>query len=229
MTYNLNTQLTAGNTDVLKASAGVIEALNWRYAVQAFDSEHKIADDTWRTLEESLRLAPSSLGLQPWKFIVVTDDEVKAQLVEYSYGQRKVAENSHLLVIASKTDYTAEDTAEFMALNARVRGVETTSLDGYAAMINGAASSRSPEERADWLRRQAYIPLGMFLTAAALLRVDVAPMEGFVPAEYNRILGLDGTGYSATVIAAAGYRSQDDKYGHLPKVRYSHADVFLHI
>ncbi|HEX8833439.1 MAG TPA: NAD(P)H-dependent oxidoreductase [Abditibacteriaceae bacterium] len=224
MTLNSTNQL-----DVSVSESEVLEALNWRYAVQQFDTSRTIPEDTWKTLEEALRLAPSSLGLQPWKFIVVTDPQIKQQLVEHSYGQTKVAENSHLLVIASKTDYTGGDTEEFIALNARVRGVETTSLAGLAGMINGTVSGLSAEALAVYLQQQAFIPLGMFLAAAAMLRVDAAPMGGFVPAEYNRILGLDGTGYTATVIAAAGYRSDDDKYGHLPKVRYAREDVFLDI
>jgi nitroreductase len=205
------------------------EALNWRYAVQQFDPTRQIPETVWRTLEESLRLAPSAYGLQPWKFIVVTDTQVKAELVEHSYGQSKIADASHLLVIAARTDYTPDDTARYMARTAEVREVEPASLGGFASMINGTAASLTAEERAAWLKRQVYIPLGMFLATAALLRVDAAPMEGFIAEEYDRVLGLTGSGYSTAVIAAAGYRAEDDKYASLPKVRYAHEDVFMHI
>jgi nitroreductase len=211
------------------SEAEVLEALNWRYAVQQFDSERKIADSTWKTLEESLRLSPSTIGIQPWKFIVITDQQLKEKLVEHSYGQSKIVGASHLLVIAAKTDFTPEDTKRLIDRYVEVRGVEPSSLDGLAAMINGGAAAHTPESRANWLKRQVYIPLGMFLATAAMLRVDAGPMEGFVPAAYDEILGLTGTGYTAAVIVAAGYRSTDDKYASLPKVRHAHDDVFVHI
>ena len=231
MIYDLQTNtVTKHETEYsIKAGVKLVAALNWRYATQSFDSTRKIPDATWETLEESLRLAPSAFGLQPWKFIVVTDQHIKESLVEHSYGQSKIADASHLLVIAARTRYTPDDTARFIARNAQVRGVEATSLDGLASMINGTIAGRTLEQTAEWLKRQAYIPLGFFLTAAALIGVDAGPMEGFSPEGYDEVLGLKGSDYSATVVAAAGYRAPNDKYAHLPKVRYAPEDVFLHI
>lgn len=207
----------------------LLDALNWRYAVKVFDENRKVSDEDWKTLEDATLLSPSSFGLQPYQIIVVTDPDTKAKLREVAWNQGQVTQCSHLVVFAAKKHWTEEDTGHFIDLNAQVRGVESTSLAGYAGMINGSVSSRTPEDVAAWTKRQAYIALGVFLAAAAFLKVDACPMEGFSPEQFDEILGLTDTDYSSAVIAAAGYRSEEDKYAHLPKVRYPHDELFRHV
>ena len=88
-------------------------------------------------------------------------------------------------------------------------------------LINGPRGKIAQE----WATRQTYIALGNLMTCAAVLGVDACPMEGFVPAEYDRVLGLNGSGYASVVCCALGYRSANDKYAGLAKVRYETSDL----
>ena len=201
-------------------------ALRWRYATKQFDASKKLSDEQWSALQESLHLAASSFGLQPWKFIVVTDETKKAALVPDAWGQSQVADCSHLVVIAAKKTMTPEDVDTLLQATAQQRDMEASSLEGYRGMMVGTLSARTPEFIADWNARQCYVPLGSLLTAAALMQVDACPMEGLVPEKFDAQLGLTGSDYTSVVMCALGFRSEDDKYAHLAKVRYEAGDVF---
>jgi len=211
-------------------AAHLLEHLQWRYATKVFDATKTIAPEVWKTLEETLVLTPSSHGLQPWKFIVITDKELKTKLRTHSWNQAQVTDCSHYVVFATIKKLSEADIDNYLARTAEVRGSTLESMKGYRGMmvgdlIHGARSKIIGE----WAARQAYIALGNFMTSAALLQVDTCPMEGFVPAEYDKVLGLDARNLTASVCCAAGYRSELDKYAHLPKVRYSAKDVVEHI
>ncbi len=210
------------------AKQQLIEQLNWRYAVKRFDPSRKISATDWHTLEQTLVLAPSSYGLQPWKFFVIDNSELRAALLPASWGQSQITEASHLLVFAVNNRLAAEDVDRYLRRIADVRGVPVESLAGMRKMVLGSVN-RKPEEVQTWSTRQAYIALGGFLTAAALLGIDACPMEGFEPAKYDQILGLDKLGYGSVVLATAGYRAADDKYAQLAKVRFEHGDVVQHL
>ncbi len=204
----------------------LLRVLDARYAVKLFDANRKIDDATWQTLEKALVLSPSSFGLQPWKFVVITDDALKAELLPHAWNQPSVTSASHLVVFFAKNVLGDEDVQKLMTATAEIRHMSQESLDGYAGMIGGAISHMAPEDMLNWNKRQVYIALGQLLASAALLGVDACPMEGFVGPKFDEILGVEG--YSATVIATAGYRSPDDKYGDLPKVRYSQSELIEH-
>jgi nitroreductase len=208
----------------------LLHHLQWRYATKMFDATKTIAPEIWNVLEAALVLSPSSFGLQPWKFIVITDKEVRAKLLPHSWGQKQVTECSHYVVFASIKKLCEADIDHFIAHSAKVRGSTLESLKGYRGMmvgdlIHGARSKVISE----WAARQAYIALGNFMTSAALLQVDTCPMEGFVPEEYDKILGLEARGLTAAVCCAAGHRSADCKYASLPKIRFHASDVVEHI
>jgi nitroreductase len=212
------------------APSALLANLHWRYATKVFDSQKTIAPDIWKALEETLILTPSSYGLQPWKFIVITDKELRAKLHSHSWNQAQVVDCSHYVVFASLTNVTEADIDKFLARTAEVRGVSVESLNAYRGMMIGDVVQGPRSKISDeWAARQAYIALGNFMTAAALLQVDTCPMEGFVPAEYDKILGLPAKGLTATVCCAAGYRSEGDKHASLPKVRFSAEEVVEHI
>ncbi|WP_193214918.1 NAD(P)H-dependent oxidoreductase [Luteolibacter marinus] len=199
----------------------LIDQLNWRYATKQFDPDRKIPADQWAALEEALVLSPSSLGLQAWGFVVVEDPAVREELKAVSWGQAQVTDASHLVVFTARTDYTEADIETYMQRISEVRGVPVESLAPFREMVSGSVNGQSPEARAQWLARQPYLALGVLLTAAALMGIDACPMEGIVPAEYNRILGLGEKGLTALAVATVGYRSEDDKYASLPKVRFA--------
>ena len=210
------------------SNESLVRQLNWRYATKRFDPARKIQPPDWRTLEQALVLSPSSYGLQPWRFIVVTDPEVRAKLRAAAYNQPQVTDASHLVVFAVKKDLGPADVDRFLARVSEVRGVPADSLAGYRNMLLGAVS-RPKEQVHAWAARQAYIALGTFLTTAALLEIDACPMEGFDPAKFDEILGLDRQGYTAVVIATAGYRAEDDANAKLPKVRFAPEDVIVSV
>ena len=207
----------------------LLDALQWRYATKRFDPAKKISAADWATLEQALILTPSSYGLQPWKFLVITDPVLKAKLRPASWNQSQIEDCSHLVVFLGKEDITEADLDRFVARTAEVRGTSLESLAGYKGfmmgdLVNGARHAVIGE----WAARQVYIAFGNFMTAAALLGIDTCPIEGLEPAKYDEILGLKGTGYRTLAACPAGYRAADDKYASLAKVRYAAEDVIEH-
>jgi nitroreductase len=204
----------------------LISSLQWRYATKVFDSTRTIDPATWQALEETLVLSPSSYGLQPWKFIAITDRELRAKLRPHSWDQAQVTDCSHYVVFASLRKIGEADIDRFLKRASDVRGSTIDSLAGYRnMMINDVVRGPRSQAANEWAARQAYIALGNLMTAAALLQVDTCPMEGFSPPKYDEILGLEARGLTAAVCCAVGYRSPADKYAGLPKVRFAVDDV----
>jgi nitroreductase len=206
----------------------IVKQLNWRYATKRFDPARRISAEDWATLEHSLVLSPSSYGLQPWKFFVVNDPQVRAKLKPAAWNQSQITDASHLVVLAIKKELGPADVEHFIGRVAHVRKAPKESLDGYKNMILASVNRPRPEVSA-WATQQAYIALGTFLATAALLGIDTCPMEGFDAEKFNQILGLDKHGASAVVVATAGYRAEDDHHAKLPKVRFEHGDVVVHV
>ena len=207
----------------------LLQQLNWRYATKKFDSTKKISATDWAVLEQALILTASSYGLQPWKFIVVTDPALKAKLRPASWNQSQVEDCSHLVVFAAQQDITEADVDRFVARIAEVRGATIESLAGYKGfmmgdLVNGPRHAIIQE----WAARQTYIAMGNLLTSAAVLGIDTCPFEGIEPAKYDDILGLKGSGYATVAACPLGYRAADDKYASAPKVRFEAKDVIDH-
>ncbi len=206
----------------------LIQDLKWRYATKKFDATKKIPAATWTTLEQATVLAPSSYGLQPWRFIVVNDAAKRKQLQAVSWNQPQIVDASHLIVFARRTEMTAADVQRYIDDIAKKRGMPAAALDGYKGMMLGTINTPG-FPAADWAARQTYIALGFFLAAAAALHVDACPMEGITASAYDEILGLTAQGYAAVVVATAGYRAADDANAGYAKVRFDHNDVVKHV
>jgi nitroreductase len=199
----------------------LLDAMQWRYATKVFDATKKIPAEVWSALEKTLVLTPTSYGLQPYQFLIVQDAAKRAALLPHSWNQKQVVECSHYVVFTARTEMTAADVDRLIARIADVRQIAPDSIKFYRDMMMGDIVN-GPRGKAahEWAARQSYIALGNLMTAAALVGVDACPMEGINPAEYDKILGLDGTGYKTVVALALGYRGAGDKYATLPKVRY---------
>jgi nitroreductase len=211
------------------STESLIHRMNWRYATKKFDASRKIPASVWSALEQALVLAPSSFGLQPWKFIVVQDPALRAKLQPASWNQSQIVDASHLVVFTYKKDLSVSDVERFVKLTAKVRGVPEAALDTYKQMM--VSFVKRAEQGFDinaWASDQLYIALGTFLTAAAVLGVDACPMEGIEPQKYDEILGLEKEGCRTAVVATAGYRADDDKYAAAPKVRYPASEIIAH-
>jgi nitroreductase len=199
----------------------LLDALNWRYATKTFDKTKQISAADWETLMQALRLAPSSFGLQPWKFIEVTSSEIRKKLRQAAWNQPQVEDASKLLVLTAKRTMGASDVELWMAELATQRKVPVKDLSGYKQMILGFLSARPgdnslPERTA----RQVYLALGFLLSSAALVEFDACPMEGFIQSQVDEILQLTGSEFTSIVLCPMGYRSQEDAHANMPKVRY---------
>jgi len=204
----------------------ILEQLNWRYAVKAFDRSRKLSAEQWHVLSESLRLSPSSYGLQPWKFLVVQNPALRKQLRTVSWNQSQIEDCSHLVVFTTLRKMTPAYIQQFIRATASTRGQKPEELAGYEKMMvtnltdNGRGETLQP-----WTQRQAYIAMGFLMETAALLGVDTCPIEGLDPAKYDEILNLTGTDYATVATVALGHRSTEDGYQRLKKVRFASSDV----
>jgi nitroreductase len=201
-------------------------ALEWRYATKRFDPSRKLSPEDWKVLENSLLLAPSSYGLQPWKFLVIENPAVRGELREVSWKQGQVTDSSHFVVLLYKENVDEEFVNKYLQRIADVRGVSRESLDGFYQMlmqnvVKGKAGAAMP----DWTRRQTYIAMGFLMESAALLKIDACPMEGLDPDAYDKILGLQGSGWKTGAAVALGYRHPEDVYQSATKVRFSSESV----
>lgn len=202
------------------------QLLHWRYACKQFDAARQIPAAAWEQLEASLVLAPSSFGLQPWRFLVVESADVRASLRQLAWGQSQVTDASHFVVFAAQRTMTPAHVDRFIATAANTRGVPADALAGYKSMIQGFVSQGwASKDLLAWNTRQVYLALGQFMTAAACLGVDTCPMEGIDPAGFDRVLGLENSEFTTVVGCAAGYRSSNDKYAAAAKVRYPRNEI----
>ena len=209
--------------------AQLLASLEWRYATKAFDTR-KLPDATWAALEESLRLTPSSFGLQPWKFIVVNDPTLRTKLRPVSWNQSQVTDASHLVVFARRTEVTEQDVNEFFSQIVADRKIDAAVIEPYRQMmLGGVVKGKDAAAQKDWAARQLYIALGQLMGAAAAMAIDTCALEGIDPAAYTEILGLKGTGYEVVVACAVGYRSAEDKYAGMKKIRFPAARVISRV
>ncbi|WP_222983594.1 NAD(P)H-dependent oxidoreductase [Flagellimonas meishanensis] len=204
----------------------VLEHRNWRYATKKFDSNKKVSDEDLKTLLEATRLSASSYGLQPYHVIVVSDQEIKEKLKPASWGQNQVTDASHVLVFANFTDFGEELVDDYLDNVGTTRKVSVDKLKGYSDFMKSKLLELPSETKQNWTSKQAYIAFSNTMQAAAELKIDTCPMEGFQAEAYNDILGLNEKNLNAAVVLAVGYRSAEDETQHLPKVRKSKEELF---
>ena len=206
----------------------LIEQLNKRYATKKFDTSKKIPAQDLATLLEAIRLSASSYGLQAYKVIVVENNEIRKQLRSVSWDQSQITDASQLLVFAVETDADESTVDRFVDNIAKTRNMDTKDLAGYSDMMK-STFGRPNEAVQNWLTHQVYIGLGFGLVAAAQMDIDACPMEGFDSDKYDEILGLKEKNLHSVVLLTVGYRSSEDGYQHLAKVRRSKEDFFINI
>jgi nitroreductase len=206
----------------------LIERLQWRYAVKRFDATRTLDQATWQALEASLVLTPSSYGLQPWRFVVVTDPAIKAQLPAISWNQQQPQDCSHMICFAARKSMDEAYVNRYIESVAQTRGLPTEAVAGYRNVLLSTVNS-TVGKHLDWNARQVYIALGQLMAAAAVLHVDACPMEGIDTVAYDKLLGLSDTDYTCVVGCALGYRHAEDKAASAAKVRFAAADVVVHV
>jgi len=205
----------------------ILSKLNTRYATKVFDPTKKVSEADMEKLLEAIRLSASSYGLQPYKILVVEDPQIRAELRKFAWDQSQITDASALLIFAADVDTNAKSVDEFVDLVSHTRNIPKDALSGYADMMKGSIQGQTPEQIETWVSKQAYIALGFGLVTAAILDLDACPMEGFSPSDFDRILDINKLGLKSKVIMAVGYRSDEDHYAHLAKVRQKKEDLFI--
>lgn len=167
------------------------------------------------------------MGLQPYKILMVEDPELRAELRKAAYDQPQITDASALLIFAVNYNADEKSADDFISMIAKTRNVTTESLSAYKNMIKGTLNNLNPEQLETWVSKQAYIALGFGLVSSAVLKIDTCPMEGFSTAEFDRILDINKLGLKSKIVLAVGYRSADDKYQYLAKVRKKRDDFII--
>ncbi|RKS43360.1 nitroreductase [Gillisia mitskevichiae] len=202
-----------------------IDDLNWRYATKKFDSNRKVSTQDLQTLLEAIQLTASSYGLQPYEIIVVKDAALREELKAASWNQTQITDASEIIVFANKTEITTNYVDSYLQDIAQTRDLKIEDLQGLKGMLESTILKLNPEDQSAWAAKQAYIALGNFLSAAANLRIDTCPMEGFDVTKYDELLHLKDKGLTTAVIATVGYRSEEDTTQFAAKVRKSKEDL----
>ncbi len=204
----------------------IIENLNWRYATKRMNGE-EISNEKSEIILEAIRLAPTSMGLQPFKVLVIKDKEIRERMKQACYNQPQITESAFMLVFAVWKDNYEQKATDYIELIAKTRNQSIESIDGFKKNLLNAIKSNDP---ISWAARQAYIAFGFGLATAAMLKIDTTPMEGFMPDELDKVLELDKLGLKSVVIMAIGNRDEKNDYlVNLPKVRKSKEDFFIHL
>lgn len=207
----------------------LLEDLSWRYACQEFQPGQR-CDPLLAKALEAARLAPSSFGVQPWRIIEVDDPALRADLPDLCYGQDSVRDAGHLLVFACCDPLTEGHLRAHAALVAKQRGFTPDETEAFvASLVKTLLTRQSEEQRAEWIRAQCYLGLGVFLAACAQLRIDTCPMEGFLAEKVTQHLGLKAQGLRACVLVTAGYRAPSDQCARAPKVRMDPSEFTLRL
>jgi nitroreductase len=207
----------------------LLAQLNWHYATKQFDRTRKISPEDSAALENALILSPFSYGLQPWRFVVISDQKMRERLFHSTWKQRQFLDCSHLVVLAVRTAMTEADIDRHIARTAEVHGGTEEALKRFRdVMVGDVVSGPRAAQALDWGARQAYLALGTFMTSAALMGIDTCPMEGFEPDDYDKILNLATSGLASAVCCAVGYRAPRDKYATQKKVRFPR-DQVIHL
>lgn len=204
-----------------------IENANWRYATKKFDTTKKVSEKDLEVLKEAIRLSASSFGLQPYRVLIIENPELRAKLQGASWGQAQIVEASHLIVFANITNFGDQEVDSYFDNLTNTREIEMEAVQGYKDFVKNFVNTLPVDAKNIWTSKQTYIALSNLLNAAAELKIDVTPMEGFEPQKYNEILGLDKLGLNASLVATIGYRHEDDCLQHLKKVRKSEKELFL--
>jgi nitroreductase/dihydropteridine reductase len=205
------------------------EKLKWRYATKKFDHTKKLSAEQLDALLSAVQLAPSSFGLQSYKVLVVENPAIREQLREAAYGQAQLTEASHVIIFASETTIDAKLVNHYVDNIAKTREIGREHLEAYEQIMIGTVDRLAEDQKITWSHKQAYIALGVLLAAAADFGIDACPMEGFAAGKFDEILGLKEKGLTTSVIAPIGFRSADDDYSKLAKVRRPKDELYIFI
>lgn len=203
----------------------IIPALQWRYATKKMNGE-KVSQDKVNSILEAARLAPTSIGLQPFEMIVITNQSLKEKMKAVAFNQSQLTDCSHLIVFAAWSSYDINRINYYFDYYESERDLPKGFSDNYKNNVTKQLTSMTLEQQFEHASRQVYIALGMVLTEAGALEVDSIPMEGFINHEVDKLLNLEEKGLKSVVILPIGYRdAENDWQAELKKVRKTTNDM----
>ncbi|WP_412560481.1 NAD(P)H-dependent oxidoreductase [Winogradskyella sp. MIT101101] len=207
----------------------IIEKLKWRYATKKFDVNKQLPQEKLNVLKEAFNLTALSYGLQTLKMVVIEDQEVREKLVPLSYGQRQVADASHLLILCIQNEIDDKDVDQHFDAVKALRNTPDDILNPFRKGLKTTINNMPSDKKYNWATRQAYIALGNLMTVCAVENIDSCPMEGFIPSELDKALELDKHGLSSVLLLPVGYRAEDDMFASLKKVRKPLSDTIIEL
>jgi len=207
----------------------IIEQLKWRYATKKFDKNRKLSEEKIKILKQAFNLTATSFGLQTIKMVVIDDKKIRENLVEHAFFQNQVADASHLLIFCIQNDISNQDVDLHFDNVREIRKTPNSVLQPFQDDLTKMMEEKSVNERQDWSIRQAYIALGNLMTVCAVEEIDACPMEGFVPKQFDELLGLADYGLKSVLLLPVGYRSKDDMFAELKKVRKEMSESIIEL
>ncbi|HHO41997.1 MAG TPA: NAD(P)H-dependent oxidoreductase [Epsilonproteobacteria bacterium] len=199
----------------------ILEILHFRHACKQFDPTKIIPKESMGTLLEVARLSPSSFGMEPWRFIVVTNPSYKNELQPLCWNQPQITSCSHLVIFVAK-HHSVQDSSYYERLFAR-RGLAKEALTQYLKRYKSYISSLPSIQ--EWCEKQCYIAATNMMSFGAILKIDSCPIEGFQKEQLQEKLKLDTTKESVALVVAFGYKVQDPTQKH----RLSREDIITWI
>lgn len=206
-----------------------IENQNWRYATKKFDPDKKVSPEDLDFLKKAIRLSTSSYGLQPYKVLIIENPEIKEKLRPACWNQSQITDASQVIIFANILNFGNNEIDAYISNLAQTRGINIDNVQGYADFMKMKISNLTEEKRNIWTAKQTYLALGNLINAAAEMKIDVTPMEGFESEEVNKILSLNEKGLNASLMATIGYRHKEDEAQHNIKVRKPESELFITI
>lgn len=204
----------------------LVKSFEWRYATKKYDTSKKIALDVLSDITETVRLAPSSFGLQPYKFLLIEDKAKLEQISRAANGQPQITTGAHVMVVAVETNVDEKTVAAYIDKAAIARKTERINLEPRERFVNSMLGKMDYNQRITWAENQASIAVGVFIAAAAEAGVDASPIGGFDKEAVNQILALKKRNLTCALIFVIGYRSAEDDYARIPKIRKAKEALF---
>lgn len=214
----------------LQQQKEIIDVFQRRYATKKFNPERKISEKDWATIMESARLAPSSFGFEPWKFLLIENPEVRQEIKEMAWGAKKTIDDvSHFIVILARKNMTLEN-PHIQHMIEDVMGRTFDPESRFCQLFDDFQRNdlQLTTERAlfDWASKQTYIAASQMMTAAAFLDIDSCPIEGFNQEKVDDYLAqngwMDPKKFGVSLMISFGYRDEDIK----PKTRQSLEEIY---
>ncbi|HLA56675.1 MAG TPA: NAD(P)H-dependent oxidoreductase [Flavobacterium sp.] len=206
-----------------------LENQNWRYAIKKYDTSRKVSVEDLEFLKEAIRYSPSGFGLQPYRVLIIENPELREKLKLAAPYNPQVVEASQLIVFANETHLGDTHVDSYINNISKTRNIPAENLAGFSNAMKTNFAGMEVENKNIWASKQTYLALANLISAAAELKIDVSPMEGFDVEGFNEILGLKEKGLNAAVIAAIGYRHAEDATQHYIKVRKPNEELFINL